>query len=481
MSVFTYCSEVVFACHSAVCRPPGKNGGTGGSLPEGKVDAPISKEAKASMRALKGEADSIADELSADPVYRSVSPIGKVDPKVAEMELRITAHGQRVHAALEKILTDDPEMSKMTKTYQDMMEQRDRLEKERDDSTRRIYARLDEITKQEMARTGKSAGYVQASFSDEIKAEILKMHAEHNAKWGEPGAREKGSALIDELDRRIVRLEPKFEERRASVIAQALNEVVPMGGTFDNTPKQVKSKMGYLSTNDCVSFAAKLYPQEWIGASNEKGLHLSFDRTVTWKSTDGAEHQTDHYDITPLLFRASKARQHYHDNKLTPSSVMNSIGPMRLAAEKRMRADGADVIVNSRRIDEVTVDQTDKSVTVHEIGHRMEHVLPVVTAMEAAFLHRRTGGSKDVKWLGKGHGKDEQHVPDDLFSPYAEKVYGLSQRFREVFTMGWQYYVSGKSVRGRKPDADHMGLVLGLLTTVRSSSVDKSKWGRRKP
>lgn len=102
------------------------------------------------------------------------------------------------------------------------------------------------------------------------------------------------------------------------------------------------------------------------------------------------------------------------------------------------------------------------STNVHELGHRMEKVVPAILKAEREFYDMRTNGEK-LEWLGAGYGRKEKTRRDHFMSPYMGKDYGgdayelVSMGFQSVFT-NYEGF--------KKSDPDMLKWSLGLLAGV---------------
>lgn len=457
MCVLYTVSHLTFACYSAACRPPGKNGGTGGSLKGGPHDSPISPAARKAMRALKGEADALANDVN-DPSARNTHhPDGTTD--LDRMEPRVTAFGQKVHAALEKVLDEDKELVRLRDEYRSVKE----LLKTHGDRQKEIGEQMRQMRVTRGDR----------EFTPEERARYDKLGEEDDAVY----------KLRNDLNRKQRQIMVDGQQRRASVIGQALNEIVPMGGEVagvgrHRTSKKKVNGMPTLSVNEMMTYTAKVYPKAWIEHSNDWSTQ-PHDRPGATNDAARA------YKLMPLTFRKTQSRAHYADTKVvTSSSVLNKRMLIPLRPDTTLRDYKDEAAKNAVAVaishSEVTLDN-DLGTAVHEYGHRMEHMFPTVALLENAFLRRRAGSGATPQPLGKPYRSTEQHLPDGLFDRYAEKVY--KDDYREVFTMGWEYYVTNKTssdrTTGGRPDPEHMGLVLGMITTVRQSSGRQRKFTLR--
>lgn len=102
-------------------------------------------------------------------------------------------------------------------------------------------------------------------------------------------------------------------------------------------------------------------------------------------------------------------------------------------------------------------------VAVHELGHRMERVIPGLTAMEAAFHYRRTKDEKARSYLDSS---EEFVKRDEFVEQYTGKMYDGDSW--EVLTVGMQSLFPFRSDEGDarqwKADHDYLAFVLGVLT-----------------
>jgi hypothetical protein len=120
---------------------------------------------------------------------------------------------------------------------------------------------------------------------------------------------------------------------------------------------------------------------------------------------------------------------------------------------------------------ELTTDKSDQ-VTLHELGHRMEHTNPRVLWMQEVFYRRRTtdhehgGLTETVSYRGSA---EEWVRPDGFVDDYIGKDY--QGRAYEVLSVGMESIFGGS--RGalvgadhERVDHDHRAFVLGLLATT---------------
>lgn len=116
-------------------------------------------------------------------------------------------------------------------------------------------------------------------------------------------------------------------------------------------------------------------------------------------------------------------------------------------------------------------------VAMHEFGHRVEHVHPIVTAYQEAFLKRRAGmlpsgdnATTEPEQLTEiFNGNKEYGYKDNFPNHYMGKVYDTSSH-KEIFSMGMETLFAGKNgafagIGKYKADADYKKFMLGVLAS----------------
>jgi hypothetical protein len=109
----------------------------------------------------------------------------------------------------------------------------------------------------------------------------------------------------------------------------------------------------------------------------------------------------------------------------------------------------------------------DVGLAVHEVGHRMESVVPNMQAREWSFIRRRAG-NEDVKPMSEmtgnaSYGPDERGWRDEFNEPYAGKVYSDTPLSSwEILTMGMESLWRGNAWL----DDDYRDFILGLLVSA---------------
>lgn len=112
-------------------------------------------------------------------------------------------------------------------------------------------------------------------------------------------------------------------------------------------------------------------------------------------------------------------------------------------------------------------------VTAHELGHRFEHTVPGITALEEDFLARRTTDPEtgEREPLANLYGTSKEQARADGFATaYIGKEYKNSP-YREVLSMGVESLFSGSQgglvgAGHYRADPDMRAFVLGVMATV---------------
>jgi len=105
-----------------------------------------------------------------------------------------------------------------------------------------------------------------------------------------------------------------------------------------------------------------------------------------------------------------------------------------------------------------------RRVGFHEMGHRMEDVVPGIKKMEHDFYKRRTDGY-DLEWLGGGYARSEVTRHDMFLDPYMGKDYGNTPNSSyELLSMGLEAVYMGNYNLQRDPD--YANFIYGILAAI---------------
>lgn len=133
-------------------------------------------------------------------------------------------------------------------------------------------------------------------------------------------------------------------------------------------------------------------------------------------------------------------------------------------------------------------------VAMHEFSHRVEHVAPIISGYESAFLQRRAGiishdnktqpdeltsiygqskKEEDSESKSKTKKKEELGYKDNFPDHYMGKVYAGSN-YREILSMGMESLFAGTNgalsgLRNSTPDPDYKKFILGVLASTAKS------------
>lgn len=102
-----------------------------------------------------------------------------------------------------------------------------------------------------------------------------------------------------------------------------------------------------------------------------------------------------------------------------------------------------------------------KSCGFHEMGHRIENMIPEVLEIERQFYNYRTAGY-DLEWLGPGYDEREVSRKDHFISAYMGKDYGGSGY--ELLSMGLESLFCDTHNLSR--DTEYEDLILGILAAI---------------
>lgn len=141
--------------------------------------------------------------------------------------------------------------------------------------------------------------------------------------------------------------------------------------------------------------------------------------------TEWIANSTKASDTSPLAVKTSTARAHYAKNVMFSGGRVSRNASAKLSDKLGIARDHAEIRGNVK----------DKTVLVHELGHRMEHVNEGLGTLEKAHVEVRNPG-KPLLTL-PGYRSSEVGKINKFVNPYAGKIY-RNQDFHEAFTMGMQ-------------------------------------------
>lgn len=253
---------------------------------------------------------------------------------------------------------------------------------------------------EELERAKRDAGQLERAM-DDLQKRIIAAAAGGNEE------------LLSELQRRLLSTSRSWGERSKRVrelaqqmavgdreaVRNTLSEIRELGG-----PQPVWEAGSRRMARDLYEEASRLLPREWLEESHRASL------------------------TQPL--RARVSGRGFYDPRNAVYAVSSSRG---LAS------------------------------AIHELVHRIEHVMPEIVRFEREFYNRRTAG-ESPRWLGPGYGSEEMTRVDKFISPYIGRSNAISAGFYEVLSMGLEGLLTGSL--DLREDEEMMDLILGLLVGV---------------
>lgn len=311
-------------------------------------------------------------------------------------------------------------------------------------------------------------------------------------------------------------------QRLSDGYSKALAEVRGTGGSLQWNGKSVKK------ARDLFDRAVQVYPSDWIEASNRRAAPIAKTSTGRAHYADAKIHESKKRmpvtvtEITSKDFQPPEDESRtYYDLRYgyvpkagTRPDLSGQVGWTRTSYEvysewKHRTRDGKPVgtgwakvsyrdntgairetwrrpqtrmtVVATEAAPELTVsDRTGPlggpgyEVAVHELAHRMEATVPMISRMESEFLARRTttNGVRDKRVVYLQSGRNvELTRPDDFVDTYMGKEYN-SGVYHEVMSTGTQGMFGGSfgglvGVGKYKKDDDMRAFVLGVMASAR--------------
>lgn len=287
------------------------------------------------------------------------------------------------------------------------------------------------------------------------KAELADAEAAYNAKRAELRAHERARPPGERVSERPEVIE--WRARYTELATEANNLAVRIG---ELRPAVAEAEANLAAIPAGVTRDVLAEVQE-MGATPGRA-HRYADGSVKGKGTKVVDEMTDylprrwvdasieHSETVNPLYVGNIQRGHYRELDVRKTRG----GRERIS---RLNTSG-DKPAELRRV------------AIHELGHRIEHVLPEVKRLEHAFYRRRTmlddGTQEARKWLGPGYGRQEVARPDGFVELYMGKDYGGGPgSYYELLSMGNEAIFAGR-YGGLATDADMRDFILGLFTMV---------------
>lgn len=251
-----------------------------------------------------------------------------------------------------------------------------------------------------------------------------------------------GKALIDELDGKdfitdevIEAAEKEMREARRAYMKADREHYDDLYAKYKDACKKYDELQNSMMQHNAALVKETLEQVRELGASDLKALntgHLKNSRSAVAKAV-------------------KKAYEHYPREWVDISATHSGVN-----LKKQMRgyySDGRLEIAISGWNDD-----SQFRCSMHELGHRFEHVLGGLADLESVFYNRRTKG-EELQWLGGRYKKTERSRFDDFVEKYMGKYY--DGKYFELVSMGFEYaFTNPKKLMA---DEDMAEWIYGLL------------------
>lgn len=272
----------------------------------------------------------------------------------------------------------------------------------------------------------------------EINDEILRLDNEASAALKEindlnlhegPKYEELLKKYYDASDKRdTIELE---NSDKKEVIKDVLSKIRPIGPK-DKKDVQQWSKGSKTEAKNAVEKVREYLPTSWLEHSNADEMKAKTSRRGYYMEATLKDYEARGYTLDQL--KKWKKADYIH-GQISLSGVY--------------REDGSGGMLRC---------------AFHEMGHRMEDMVPGIKKLEKQFYDRRTAG-EDLRWLGHGYKKTEKTRFDQFLSPYMGKDYGNKETsFYELLSMGLESVYSGSY--DLKKDVDFANFIYGIIAAL---------------
>lgn len=255
--------------------------------------------------------------------------------------------------------------------------------------------------------------------------------------------RRAGKSLIDELDGKdfitdevIEAAEKEMREARRAYMKADREHYDDLYAKYKDACKKYDELQNSMMQHNAALVKETLEQVRELGASDFKALntgHLKNSRSAVAKAV-------------------KKAYEHYPREWVDISANHSGVN-----LKKQMRgyySDGRLEIAISGWNDD-----SQFRCSMHELGHRFEHVLEGLADLESVFYNRRTDGEA-LQWLGGRYKKSEKSRFDDFVERYMGKYY--DGKFYELVSMGFEYAYTNPAKLMK--DKDMAEWIYGILT-----------------
>lgn len=214
--------------------------------------------------------------------------------------------------------------------------------------------------------------------------------------------------------------------KKADIIRDTFKQIRPIGPTAGSSQQWVPKSIG--KVKKAIDDVRQYLPTDWVDAS----------------------------DVQPMLGKNTK-RGFYMEASLK---------------DYKARGYTLEQLTNWGRLDSLngkislSGDYGDDMIECgfHEMGHRMEDIIPGIKKLENEFYARRTKG-EDLAWLGGNYARTEKTRKDNFLSKYMGKDYGNKETsFYELLSMGLEsVFTSSYNIA---KDEDYYDFILGIIAAL---------------
>lgn len=232
---------------------------------------------------------------------------------------------------------------------------------------------------------------------------------------------------LKSVEEKIKQIDPKYFELREKV-----NEIWDEYKSLSTSLDQLKRNFSVDNADDVKRILSKIRSMGSDGIDVASHLQKSrspvrkyVEQAYSYYPTDWVKTSVEHGNLTP-----KKVSRGFYDHWY---------------GEIAISGDGVDAFETA----------------LHELGHRMERVIPEILKAEKVFYNRRTAG-EDLVWLGEGYAKSEKTRKDDFLRPYMGKDYGDTAY--ELVSMGFEHGIKNPEYLMQDPDMANW--IYGILSLL---------------
>lgn len=226
-------------------------------------------------------------------------------------------------------------------------------------------------------------------------------------------------------------LEKKMYGKRREIVKEVLSEVRPIGPK-DTKDAQLWAKGSKVEARKAVEKVREYLPTSWLEKSNAEELKAKASKRGYYMEATLKDYEARGYTLDQL-------------KKWKKADLING----QISLSGVYREDGSGGMLRC---------------AFHEMGHRMEDMVPGIKKLEKQFYDRRTAG-EDLRWLGHGYKRTEVTRFDQFLSPYMGKDYGNKETsFYELLSMGIESVFADSY--NLKTDADYANFIYGILAAI---------------